>query len=136
MKLCALRWVLGLLLLWAGLPKAAHPELFAAQVAAYQAVPNRLIILTALVIPRLEVLAGLGLCLGFLARSCALVTSLLGVGFALVTSSALLRGLELDCGCFPVPMQLTWWHPLANLALAGLALLLLRHGPGRLALGK
>lgn len=132
----ALRIVLGLFFLGVGLPKAAAPGLFAAQVAAYQLVPSSLVTLVALVIPRLEVLIGLCLASGFLARSGALLAGALSLAFALATALTLMRGLQIDCGCLPVALPITWAHPLADLALASLAWLVLRHRripPGKVA---
>lgn len=117
-----MRIVLGLLFLAAGLAKALHPDLFAAQVAAYQLVPSRLVTLVALVLPRVEILAGLGLVAKVLPRSCALVTGLLALAFAVGTSLALMRGLAIDCGCLPVSVQISWFHPLLDLGLLALSL--------------
>lgn len=131
-----LRVLLGLFFLAVGLPKAAGPELFAAQVAAYQLVPSSLVTLVALVIPRLEVLIGVCLASGFLARSGALLAGALSLAFAMVTALTLVRGLQIDCGCLPVALPITWAHPLADLGLAGLAFLVLsqrRIPPGKVA---
>ncbi|GMU53746.1 MAG: hypothetical protein AMXMBFR33_28920 [Candidatus Xenobia bacterium] len=132
----ALRVVLGIFFVCVGLPKAAGPELFAAQVAAYQLVPSSLVTLVALVIPRLEVLIGFCLATGFLRRSAALLAAALSLAFVVVTSLTLVRGLQIDCGCLPVALPITWVHPVANLALAGLAWLVLRQRripPGKVA---
>lgn len=120
------RLFLGLLLLVAGLPKAAHPEQFAGELAAYQLVPSSLITLVALALPRVEILAGLGLVAGVLPASCALVATGLFLSFAVATASALVRGLNINCGCLPVELTLTWLHPLVNLALAALSARVLR----------
>ena len=55
--------------------------------------PGWALVLTALTVPGLEILAGACLCLGFLTRSAGLVTAFLGTTYALVTASALVRGL-------------------------------------------
>lgn len=120
-KLLLARVLLGCLLLAAGFPKAAHPEQFASQVAAYQLVPSRLVTLVALALPRMEILAGLGLLTNLLPASSALVATGLFLSFALATASALARGLGIECGCFPVELSLHWLHPLVNLGLAAVA---------------
>lgn len=116
-----MRFLLGLLFVVTGVPKALHPELFASQIAAYQLVPSQLITLVALALPRIEILAGLGLCANFRTRSCALVTGALSLAFAVATTLALARGLAIDCGCLPVSLQLTWVHPIADLVLLALS---------------
>lgn len=121
-----MRLLLGLLFLAAGVPKALHPELFAAQVAAYQLAPSGLVTLVALALPRIEILAGLGLTLDVLPRSAALVTALLSLGFAVGTAAALARGLAIDCGCLPVNLQITWLHPIVDLLLFALSARIVR----------
>ncbi len=132
----ALRLALGIFFLGVGLPKAAGPELFAAQVAAYQLVPSSLVTLVALVIPRLEILSGLCMASGFLSRSGALLAGALSLAFAVATALTLVRGLQIDCGCLPIDLPITWAHPVVDLALTGLAWLVLRHRripPGQVA---
>ena len=132
----ALRLVLGVIFLLAGLPKVAHLESFANQIEAYQLVPERLVLLSAASLPLLEILTGVGLLLGLLTRSAALVAALLSALFAGVTGWALMRGLTIDCGCFPVPVTLHWTHPLADLLLTAGACWLVGKGPGHLSLDR
>ncbi len=115
------RILLGAIFLVAGLSKAHQPEIFAAQIAGYQLVPSTLVTLMALALPRIEILAGMGLIFRLLPRSCALVTAALSLGFAISTSVALARGLNIDCGCLPVELKITWLHPLVDLALLALS---------------
>jgi len=126
--------VLGALFVYAGSAKLGDAQAFAVQVAAYDVLPSPWVTLVALVLPELEVLAGACLLAGFLTESSALVLGLLSLAFAAVMSSALLRGLAIDCGCWANPAAVSWGHVALDLGLAALAALVLWRGPGRWAL--
>jgi len=56
--------------------------------------------IAALVLPWLEILAGAFLIAGVWKRGAALVVSGLLVFFVVLTAVTMLRGLDVDCGCF------------------------------------
>ncbi|MEN6440659.1 MAG: MauE/DoxX family redox-associated membrane protein [Syntrophobacter sp.] len=93
-----LRLSIGLLFIWTGAVKLMNPNKFAIAIANYEILPDPLIIPAALGIPALELLAGIGLLfdivLGF-----GLTFGLL-VLFLGVLATAMLRGMDIDCGCF------------------------------------
>lgn len=128
------RILLAAVFLFAGLSKVGDPQTFASQVAAYQVLPLQWVTLVAIALPWIELVCGLCLTLGFLTESSALVLAALSTSFGLAVASALARGLNLECGCFSLSMQLNWAHLALNLALLGLALLILRLGPGSASL--
>ncbi len=94
------RIVIGLIFLAAALAKIADPAGFALQVAHYRILPPALVHVPAILLPWIELLAGLSLVLGIRARSGAwfalgsLVVFTAAVGFAMA------RGLNFECGCF------------------------------------
>jgi uncharacterized membrane protein YphA (DoxX/SURF4 family) len=104
----ALRIILGGLFVWASWDKILHPARFAEDVANYAILPPHLVNLWALVLPWLEMIAGVFLILGFLSRSCSLTISLLLVSFLVAISINILRGAQLDCGCFGAGEELGW----------------------------
>jgi uncharacterized membrane protein YphA (DoxX/SURF4 family) len=93
---------LGIFFVAAALPKVVDPPAFAHMVYNYRLVPGALVNVMALVLPWIELLAGLALILGIWTRtSAALVGALLGV-FVVAISVNLARGNAIDCGCFDV----------------------------------
>ena len=84
----------------AGALKIADPAKFAQDVGHYRLLPPALINLVAILLPWLEVVAGSFLLLGLWVRAAALVITSLTVMFLFVIGSALVRGLNIECGCF------------------------------------
>jgi uncharacterized membrane protein YphA (DoxX/SURF4 family) len=73
---------------------------FAADVLNYRVPPRALSNLVAITLPWIEVLAGALLALGIWARPSALVITCLMVVFLLAIGQAVVRGLNINCGCF------------------------------------
>jgi uncharacterized membrane protein YphA (DoxX/SURF4 family) len=91
---------LGALFIAAALPKIVDPPGFAHMVYNYRLVPGALVNLMGLVMPWLELLAGIALVLGTWTRtSAATIGTLLGV-FVVAIAINLARGNAVDCGCF------------------------------------
>jgi len=98
--LLVFRLVLGGLFVYAGAVKALTPLDFAQDIRNYRLVGQSLSFIAALVLPWLEILAGLFLVLGISKRGAALVVSGLLVFFIALTVVTMVRGLDVDCGCF------------------------------------
>ncbi len=94
------RLVLGGIFIYASLDKIAHPREFARIIANYGILPDFLVTLPALVLPWLELIAGLFLVAGVWRRSSALWLSLLLLAFILALGVNAARGLDMSCGCF------------------------------------
>lgn len=95
-----LRVLVGGGFLIAGLLKIADPAKFAENVANYRLAYRELINLVAIILPWIEVVAGLFVVTGVWLRAAALVIASLTVVFLTVIVSALARGLNIECGCF------------------------------------
>ncbi|MBN1344540.1 MAG: hypothetical protein JXQ73_17755 [Phycisphaerae bacterium] len=104
-----LRWLLGLVFVVAaaGVPGASwakgklrHPHSFAKNIRTYEIVPQRLVFPMAVYVPWLELTTGLALLVGAWRREALGVTLLICGVFLLANVSAMIRGLEIDCGCF------------------------------------
>ncbi|MFQ5722537.1 MAG: MauE/DoxX family redox-associated membrane protein, partial [Candidatus Aminicenantales bacterium] len=54
----------------------------------------------ALILPWLEVICGFCLIAGILREASALLLSLLLVAFLILITSTIIRGIDIDCGCF------------------------------------
>lgn len=96
----ALRWYLGGVFLVACYHKILHPATFALDVATYQILPLQLINLQALILPWIELFAGIMLVVGFRTRAAALLINGMMVMFIIALCIALARGLDMGCGCF------------------------------------
>jgi hypothetical protein len=94
------RLVLAGVFLYAGFIKGSDPVAFAGQVAAYQILPYAFNYLVAATLPFVELLCGVLLLLNRRVRPALLVLFGLNSVFMLALLSLLLRGLDIDCGCF------------------------------------
>jgi uncharacterized membrane protein YphA (DoxX/SURF4 family) len=94
------RLILGVTFLYASLDKIAHPEQFAKIVYNYKILPSFLINAFAVSLPWVEFLAGFFLILGIFTESASLLISFLLVIFLIAISTNVLRGVNLNCGCF------------------------------------
>ena len=93
---------LGAIFLVAALPKIADPPSFAHMIYNYRLVPGALVNAIALVMPWVEILAGLALILGVWRKEAAIVCGLLILVFLVAIGVNLARGHAVDCGCFDV----------------------------------
>ncbi|UFS72778.1 DoxX family membrane protein [Geomonas sp. RF6] len=94
------RVILGGVFIYAGVLKIADPVAFAGNVAAYKLVPYFWSYLTAAILPWVEVISGALLVCGFRPKAGAVVIALLNAVFIVALASAIVRGLDIDCGCF------------------------------------
>lgn len=94
------RWYLGGLFVLASLHKIAVPHVFAIDVATYGILPLALVNPVAIVLPWVELVAGLMLLLGARVRAAALLVAAMMAVFLAALVIALARGLDMSCGCF------------------------------------
>ncbi len=91
---------LGAIFFAAALPKIADPPSFAHMIYNYRFLPGGLINISALVMPWVELLAGLALILGVWVRPARWIITLLLIAFMIAIAVNLGRGNAIDCGCF------------------------------------
>lgn len=94
------RVVLGGIFVYAAILKIADPVAFAGSVAAYRILPYFASYLAAAVLPFLELICGLLLLSGYRVRAGALIVAGMNLIFIAALASAIVRGLDIDCGCF------------------------------------
>jgi len=95
-----IRLAVGGLFIWAGLLKVVDPLGFAQDIANYRVFSRDLSFLITLVLPWIEILCGVLVIIGIFRTSSSLILSgLLGL-FLLLIMVTLIRGLDVDCGCF------------------------------------
>ena len=93
------RLALGAVFLWASYDKLLDPRAFALAVANYQLVPEVGVNLLAVLLPWLELACALLLISGQWTRTSSLIVALLLVVFMIAVGVAMVRGLDVSCGC-------------------------------------
>jgi putative oxidoreductase len=96
----AARLYLGGLFVAAAWHKLLEPGAFALDIATYQIVPLGLINLMAIVLPWIEIAAGLMFLVGFRTRAAALLIVGMMAMFTVAIAIAVGKGLDMSCGCF------------------------------------
>lgn len=96
------RLALGAIFVIAAIPKIADPPSFAHMIYNYRLVPAPLINISALVMPWVELLAGLALILGAWKAAARNIAGILLAIFIIAISINLSRDNAIDCGCFNV----------------------------------
>jgi len=129
------RLVVGGVFIWASLDKLAHPGEFAKAIHHYRLVPYALLHPVALLLPAVEFVAGAALVVGWWRRGAAILCGVMLLVFIVAIATALVRGLDISCGCFNtdgghgVGLDLLWRDLLLLLACLP-PLLAARGGPG------
>ena len=93
---------LGAIFVAAALPKIADPPSFAHMIYNYRILPAALINISSLVMPWLELFAGLALILGVWKTAARNIIAAMLVVFIIAIAFNLLRDNAIDCGCFDV----------------------------------
>ena len=96
----ACRLAVGGIFIYASLDKLGHPQAFAEVIHHYRLVPYPLLHLSAHLLPVVEILTGSALVLGLGRRGAALLAGIMTVVFMAAITSALIRNLDISCGCF------------------------------------
>ena len=94
------RLLAGGVFFFAGAVKGADVGAFAGEIANYRMLPYFFNYLAAAVLPMVELMVGTLLLFNRRVRAAALVVGGLNLVFIVALVSALLRGLDIGCGCF------------------------------------
>jgi predicted alpha-1,2-mannosidase len=118
-----LRWALGAFFLLAGALKIAQPGDFHSDLLAYDlALPDSVLRWIAIAFPWLELFCGGALLAKVWPETTGFLVSTLCLVFVLTLSQAVLRGLDIKCGCFGSATPGWFDQPLAALVRASLML--------------
>lgn len=124
--LVALRFALGALFLWAAITKLPDMNAFAQDVANYRVLPAALVPYVAAAVVGIEMVASIALLIGLAVKpAAAIVTGLLSV-FIVFLVQALLRGIDLRCGCFGGDEPASWWTVARDLVMLAAAIVVTR----------
>lgn len=102
-----LRLFLGGLFLYAAWDKILHPAAFSETVMNYKMLPRQLVHLFSLWLPWVELLVALLILAGIWARAAAILMSAMMGMFLVAILQAVLRGINIHCGCFTQGGQAT-----------------------------
>lgn len=96
--------------MYAAIPKIWDPNSFAKDIANYQMLPDVFVPWLALFLPVFELLAGAALLASIYVRGAALAVAMMLVVFIVGIAQAILRGIDIDCGCFgqAARTQVSW----------------------------
>ena len=130
------RILLGAIFIYAGVSKILNPDQFAQAVMNYRIVPLVSVNLFAIVLPWLELVAGILLLAGLFSGGSIVMITLLMALFLGAIGSALLRGLDISCGCFSPDgvYKITILYFIRDLVLFALALQVLFYNRGILSM--
>jgi putative oxidoreductase len=96
----AARLYLGTIFLLACWHKLLDPAAFAIDIATYQILPLAVINPMGIVLPWVELGAGVMLLVGFRTRAAAMLVTGMMAMFLVAISIAVAKGLDMSCGCF------------------------------------
>ncbi len=99
------RVVLGIMFIYASIDKIIHPGEFAKNIGYYKVLPFGLENTVAIILPWTELIIGLCFIAGVFVDGATLLSILMMVMFILLISQALLRGIDISCGCFKVSAE-------------------------------
>ncbi|MFA3781930.1 MauE/DoxX family redox-associated membrane protein [Melioribacteraceae bacterium 4301-Me] len=95
-----IRIFLSFLFIFSGIEKIKDPNAFAAAITNYHILPNFLINFFAISLPWIETFTGILLLFKFFEKeNLCIIFSMLSV-FTIAVVVALIRGINIDCGCF------------------------------------
>ncbi|MFA8343337.1 MAG: MauE/DoxX family redox-associated membrane protein [Rhodothermaceae bacterium] len=98
--LLVIRVFIGGFFIFSSIDKINDPESFASAIENYRFFPVFVINLIAITLPWIELVTGLLLLLGVKVKENSFVINLLLVAFNFLIIIALIRGLDIDCGCY------------------------------------
>jgi len=104
--LIAIRVIVGGIFIYASFDKLMNQEMFSKAIYNYKFLPGTFINIFAIIIPYLELIAGIFLISGIFVRGSSLIISILLVLFIIALGQAYARGLDIDCACFELKNEL------------------------------
>jgi uncharacterized membrane protein YphA (DoxX/SURF4 family) len=94
------RAVLALVFIYAAIGKITDPETFAQSIINYKLFPVVAVNVIAIVIPWIELTAGILLLFGIAAKENIIIINTLLFLFIIMVAISMARGLNIDCGCY------------------------------------
>ncbi|MFA4827605.1 MAG: MauE/DoxX family redox-associated membrane protein [Thermodesulfovibrionales bacterium] len=127
------RIIVGGIFLISGLAKISDPIRFILTLREFRLFPEIIIPFTAIYLPWLEFILGLLVLSGLLYRTSSLMLACLNFVFMLAILSVIVRGIDVDCGCFglladmlKIPDMADMKAVLRNLLFIGMSIYIFR----------
>ena len=95
-----IRLILAFIFVLSSIEKLKDPYAFALFVDAYQVFPDWIVNLSTLLIPWLELFIAFGLIFKFKLRANLILFGSLMIMFTLLVVIAMIKGLDIECGCY------------------------------------
>lgn len=94
------RLVLGFVFIYAGAEKISNPAEFSQSIYNYKLIPVFFVNIMAITFPWIELASGLLLIFGISIKENSTIISSMLLIFIVAIGISLIRGLDIDCGCF------------------------------------
>jgi uncharacterized membrane protein YphA (DoxX/SURF4 family) len=117
-----MRLILGGVFLYASIDKIIHPAKFAQAIQNYRLIPIELTNVVGIFLPWLEFYCGLFLIIGLFNRASSCIIAALLSFFIIALTSAIIRGLDIACGCYGSGTNVSWGRVVEDLLLLAIAL--------------
>ena len=98
--LFVLRTILAFVFIYAAILKIAEPGDFSQAIANYKLLPDISINVLGIILPWIEISAGILLLFGVAVKENSVIISGMLIVFIIAIGISLARGLNIDCGCF------------------------------------
>jgi uncharacterized membrane protein YphA (DoxX/SURF4 family) len=96
---------MGLIFIYAGIGKIISPLDFAQLIDNYRILPTFFVKPLAVTLPWIELICGLSLISGYLAKGGMLLIDFLMIIFIIAFTANLFRGIDIACGCFSLTLM-------------------------------
>ena len=123
------RLIVALVFILAGIEKISDPSAFSISIENYKLFPLFTINVMAIILPWIELVAGILLLFGVMVKENSAIISVLLLLFTIAIIISLARGLNIDCGCFGTTLgtQIGLLKVGENLSLLIMSLVLMKY---------
>ena len=136
--LFVLRAILAFVFIYAAILKIAEPGDFSQAIANYKILPDISINILGIILPWIEISAGILLLFGVSVKENSVIISGMLLVFIIAIGISLARGLNIDCGCFGTADgdQIGLIKLLQNIGLLAIGILLIIYNSTFLSMNK